>query len=89
MIWTSQSFLNNYKETAMANIYKTANGQVVNMDNLRLVNEREPAIGNMNVNARGDEIAPDGSIIMPKNEIMKQHYHSKLEADNEDNRKER
>jgi hypothetical protein len=73
----------------MANIYKTANGKIVNMDNLRLANEQEPAVGNMNVNARGDEIASDGSIITPKKEIMKQHYHNKLEADNEFNQKER
>lgn len=73
----------------MANIYKTANGKTVNMDNMRLVNETIPAIGNMNVNARGDEISPDGTIITSKKDIMKQHYHNKLEADNEFNRKER
>ena len=59
----------------MANVYKTANGQVINMDNLRLVNEKMPAVGNTNVNARGDEINSDGTIITPKKEIMKQHYH--------------
>ena len=64
----------------MANIYKTANGQIVNMDNLRLANEKTPAIGNMNVNARGDEIAPDGAIITPKQEIMKKHY-NRLDPD--------
>ena len=71
------------------NIRRTALGQTINIDQLRIVNETSMAVGNMNVNARGDEIAPDGSIIIPKNEIMKQHYHNKLKADNEVNRKER
>jgi hypothetical protein len=65
----------------MAN-YRTANGQTVNIDNLRLVNELTPAVGNMNVNARGDKISADGTIVTPKQQIMKQHYH-RLEADDE------
>lgn len=56
------------------NVYRTAMGQLIDMDNLRLMNERQPAVGNMNVNARGDEIAPDGSIVNPRNKKMKEHY---------------
>ena len=55
-------------------VYKTAMGQLIDMDKLRLVNERQPAVGNMSVNARGDEIAPDGSIITPRNQKMREHY---------------
>lgn len=55
-------------------IYKTAMGQVIDMDKLRLMNEHQPAVGNMNVNARGDEIATDGSIIKPRKDKMREHY---------------
>lgn len=56
------------------NIYKTASGQHVDIDTLRLVNESVVTVGNMPVNARGDEVKPDGTIIRTRNEIMKEHY---------------
>lgn len=56
------------------NVYKTAAGQHVNVDTMRLVNEGVVAVGNMSVNARGDQVAPDGSIIKTRNEVMKEHY---------------
>jgi len=56
------------------NVYKTAQGYAVDMDSMRLVNEGVVAVGNTPVNARGDEIAPDGTIIKTRNEIMKEHY---------------
>ena len=37
-------------------IYRSANGKVVDMGALRLQNEKIRAVGNMKVNARGDEI---------------------------------
>ena len=56
------------------NVYKTAMGQLIDMDKLRLMNEKQTAVGNMNVNARGDEILPDGTIIKPRNQKMREHY---------------
>ena len=35
-------------------VYKSARGKTVDMGALRLKNEQERAVGNMNVNARGD-----------------------------------
>lgn len=58
----------------MTNLRKTAAGQLLNMDQLRIKHEKEVAVGNMNANARGDEISKDGSIIRTKNELMKEHY---------------
>ena len=55
-------------------IYRTAMGQLIDMDNLRLQNEQQPAIGNMNVNARGDDILSDGTIVKPRNQKMREHY---------------
>lgn len=56
------------------NIYKTAQGQVVDVDTLRLINEGVIAVGNMSVNARGDQVAPDGTVVKTRNERMKEHY---------------
>lgn len=54
------------------NLYNTANGKVLNMDRMRLLNEKTIAVGNMSVNARGDRVAPNGEIIKTRNEIMKE-----------------
>ena len=61
----------------MPNVYKTADGKLVDMDRLRLQNEYEQAVGNMQVNARGDEIDNQGNIIRSRNEIMRDHYKDK------------
>jgi len=53
--------------------YRTANGQTVDFGQLLLGNETVPAIGNMNVNARGDEILPDGSISKSREQIMREY----------------
>lgn len=58
------------------NIYKTAQGQMVDIDNLRLVNEDVIAVGNMGVNARGDRVSPNGEILETRNQIMKKRYNS-------------
>ena len=62
------------------NIRTTAMGQRINIDQLLVVNERSVAVGNMNVNARGDQVGPSGEIIKPKNEIMKDHYNRPTES---------
>lgn len=56
------------------NIYRTAQGQAVDIDNLKIVNEGVVAVGNMNVNARGDRVAPDGTILETRNQVMKRRY---------------
>ena len=53
--------------------YRTSSGQQVDFGALLLNNETVPALGNMNVNARGDEIAPDGSITKSREEIMREY----------------
>ena len=58
------------------NVYRTAQGQLVDIDNLKLVNEGVVAVGNMNVNARGDRINSDGTIIETRNQVMKKRYNS-------------
>ncbi len=41
---------------AAKKIYKTANGRTIDFESLMLKNENVRAVGNMNVNARGDVI---------------------------------
>lgn len=57
-------------------LYRTANGLMVDINNLRLVNQATIAVGNMGVNSRGDRITPDGTVIETRNEVMKQRYNS-------------
>jgi hypothetical protein len=61
----------------MSKLYVSATGQKINMDKLRLLHEKENAIGNMSVNARGDEIDNHGNIMKTRNEKMREHYKNK------------
>ena len=61
----------------MNKVYKTAAGQHLNMDQLRLVNEKEIAVGNYKTNARGDEIDNSGNVLKTINEIIKNRYNQK------------
>lgn len=61
--------------------YKTLQGKQVDMDLLRQKNELTPAVGNMRVNARGDELGPGGKIVRKREEIM-QNYYSSLPEEN-------
>lgn len=61
----------------MNKVYKTAQGHQINMDTLRLLNEKEIAVGNMNINARGDSIHKNGEVVQTKNERIKEYYNRK------------
>lgn len=58
----------------MKKVYKTALGKGVDMDQLRLTNENVIAVGNMKVNARGDELGPGGEVLKSRNEVMNDYY---------------
>jgi len=57
-------------------VYRTSNGRIVDMDLLRQKNELTPAVGNVKVNARGDELGPGGQIVRSREEILKDFYAS-------------
>jgi len=57
-------------------IYRTALGQELNIEQMRILGETAVTVGNMPVNARGDEILPNGEIIKPRNQIMRERYKS-------------
>jgi hypothetical protein len=58
----------------MARIYRTAQGKSIDIDGLRLTNEETIAVGNMKVNARGDQLGAGGQVIQSRNQTMDQHY---------------
>lgn len=54
----------------MATQHRTARGLPIDMDRLRLSNESTIAVGNMKVNARGDQLGAGGKVIKTRAEIM-------------------
>lgn len=59
----------------MPNIMVTANGKTIDMETLKLKNEKTVAVGNMRVNARGDELSPTtGEIVKTREQRMRDHY---------------
>jgi len=56
------------------NVYKSAMGKTVDMGSLLLQNERVRAVGNMNVNARGDRLDSNNQIVEPKNQQVQRRY---------------
>jgi hypothetical protein len=55
-------------------VYKTANGRVINIDAIMAQNEESIAVGNMRVNARGDELGPGGRIERSRDKVMADYY---------------
>ena len=58
----------------MAKKYRTAQGKVVDFNALISQNETVPAIGNMNVNARGDYIDSSGEIVKSREDVMREYH---------------
>jgi hypothetical protein len=54
----------------MASQHRTARGIPVDIDRLRLANETSIAVGNMRVNARGDQLGPGGKIVKTRAQIL-------------------
>ena len=52
-------------------VYKSMQGKEVDLEKLRMRNELTPAVGNVRVNARGDELGPGGQIIRKREDVMK------------------
>ena len=55
-------------------MYRTMQGRMVDIEKLRAANENVQAVGNMNVNARGDILGPGGQIATKKETVIKKYY---------------
>jgi hypothetical protein len=49
-------------------VYRTAQGKIVDLGALEVQNEHVRAVGNMNVNARGDKLDADGNVISTRSQ---------------------
>lgn len=58
----------------MSKIYRTAQGKAIDLDKLSMANENEIAVGNMKVNARGDELGPGGQVVRTRDQVMREYY---------------
>jgi len=66
----------------MANrLYRSAMGKQVDMSILRAKNEKERAVGNMNINARGDIIDSNNQVINDNNNRINVMYQKTMNND--------
>ena len=59
---------------------KTNRGQAIDMQGLVLANETTVAVGNMKVNARGDQVNTEGQVAKTKTEQAQAYYQSNPKA---------
>ena len=64
----------------MGKVYRTAQGRELDIEKIRLQHEMVPALGNMQVNARGDQLGPGGKILKTRETIMNDHYRQNSDA---------
>jgi len=55
-------------------MYRTMQGRMIDIEKLRGANENIRAIGNMNVNARGDILGKGGQIVTTKADVVAKYY---------------
>ena len=61
----------------MGRIYTSVRGKEIDMEKLSLRNEKTPAVGNVRVNARGDELGPGGKIIRKREDVVSEYFTGK------------
>jgi hypothetical protein len=64
-------------------------GREIDMEKLNLRNEMQPAVGNMKVNARGDELGPGGKIVRTREEVLADYYKQNSRSVKEETAKKR
>lgn len=64
----------------MGKVYRSMQGRMVDMEKLMNQNELMPAVGNVKVNARGDELGQGGKIVRKREEIMAEYYENNPKA---------
>lgn len=58
----------------MGRTHTSVRGKQIDMEKLSLVHEKTPAVGNMKVNARGDEIGAGGKIVRTREQVLQDYY---------------
>lgn len=60
--------------------YRTMQGKEIDLEKLMRQNELIPAVGNMKVNARGDELGPGGKIVRKREDVVAEYYENNPNA---------
>ena len=60
-------------------VHKSMQGRVIDIDQLRQKNEMTLAVGNARMNARGDELGPNGKIVRKREDIVSEYYTGRQE----------
>ncbi len=58
----------------MGRTHTSMRGKEVDMEKMNLRFEKTPAVGNMKVNARGDEIGEGGKIVRTREQVLQDYY---------------
>lgn len=58
----------------MGRTYTSVRGKEIDMEKLTLRHEKTPAVGNMHVNARGDELGEGGKILRTREQVLADYY---------------
>jgi hypothetical protein len=58
----------------MGRTYTSVRGKEIDMEKLSLRNEKTPAVGNMRVNARGDELGEGGKVVRTREQVLQDYY---------------
>lgn len=64
----------------MGKIYRTMQGKRIDVDAFLAQNEMTQAVGNMNVNARGDVLGAGGKIVKTREQVMAEYYRDNPKA---------
>jgi uncharacterized protein YdcH (DUF465 family) len=64
----------------MGKIYRTMQGKQIDIDAFLSRNEMTQAVGNMNVNARGDVLGVGGKIVKTREQVMSEYYRDNPKA---------
>jgi hypothetical protein len=66
----------------MSKTYKTAMGKTIDMRSMSMANEKIRAVGNMNVNARGDLIDSNNNIVKTRQQQLAEQYNTQTKKQN-------
>ena len=68
----------------MGKTYSSMQGKEIDMEKLALRNELAVAVGNMKVNARGDELGTGGKIVRTREQILQDYYKNNSRSTDQD-----
>lgn len=67
----------------MGKSYRSMQGREVDMEKLMRQNELMPAVGNISINARGDELGTGGKIVKKREDVVSNYYENNPKVNRE------